>query len=153
MGSLNSPSNFRHHFQNYSYKTVGMVVGAGEEVSLEYSFQLHPDLDPVDYQISLNVFYDSETETFTSTFFNQTVELYYSTSDYDLEMVSGVLMAIFFTLMTIALAFVLCVPEAKFSSMFFSKAKSILASDGKGGNDDSDDESWEQMQSKRKKNK
>lgn len=71
MGSLNAPYDFNHHFQNYSYKPIGMVVNAGEEISLKYSFQLHPDLEPVDYQLAVTVFYDSETESFSTTFFNQ----------------------------------------------------------------------------------
>lgn len=71
MGSLNAPIDFRHHFQNYSYKPFGIVVKGGEEISLKYSFQLHPELDPVDYQLAVTVFYDSESESFSNTFFNQ----------------------------------------------------------------------------------
>lgn len=71
MASLNAPVDFRHHFQNYSYKPFGMVVKGGEEISLKYSFQLHPELDPVDYQLAVTVFYDSESESFSNTFFNQ----------------------------------------------------------------------------------
>jgi translocon-associated protein subunit alpha len=71
MGSLNAPFDFHHHFQNYSYKPVGMTVNSGEEISLQYSFQLHPDLEPVDYQLAVTVFYESETESFSTTFFNQ----------------------------------------------------------------------------------
>lgn len=71
MGSLNAPFDFRHHFQNYSYKPIGMVVKGGEEISLKYSFQLHPDLEPVEYQLAITVFYESESESFSTTFFNQ----------------------------------------------------------------------------------
>lgn len=71
MASLNAPVDFRHHFQNYSYKPFGIVVKGGEEISLRYSFQLHPELDPVDYQLAITVFYDSESESFSNTFFNQ----------------------------------------------------------------------------------
>jgi hypothetical protein len=71
MGSLNAPIDFRHHFQNYSYKPFGIVVKGGEEISLKYTFQLHPELDPVDYQLAVTVFYDSESESFSNTFFNQ----------------------------------------------------------------------------------
>jgi hypothetical protein len=71
MGSLNSPEDFRHHFQNYSYKPFGIVVKGGEEISLRYSFQLHPELSPVNYQLAVTVFYDSESEGFSNTFFNQ----------------------------------------------------------------------------------
>lgn len=157
MGSLNSPIYFRHHYQNYSYKPIGMLLGAGEEVSLEYNFQLHPDLDPVDYQLSINVFYDSETETFRSTFFNKSVELYYSSSDHDFEIITAVLTAFIFTFLTIALTYVLCVPDSKISSVLFSQAKSMIGNDGKGQtNSEDDDETWEAMQKKmlkKKKNK
>ncbi len=71
MGSLNSPMDFRHHYQNYSYKPVGMVVKSGEEISLQYEFQIHPDLEPVEYQLAITVFYESESESFSTTFFNQ----------------------------------------------------------------------------------
>lgn len=71
MGSLNAPFDFRHHFQNYSYKPIGMVIKNDEEITLQYSFQLHPDLEPVDYQLAITVFYESETEGFSTTFFNQ----------------------------------------------------------------------------------
>jgi translocon-associated protein subunit alpha len=71
MGSLNSPFEFRHHFQNYSYKTFGTLVKAGEEMSFKYTFQLHPDLEPVDYQLAVTVFYESDKQSFSTTFFNQ----------------------------------------------------------------------------------
>ena len=44
MGSLNSPFDFRHHFQNYSYRPFGVLLKSGEEISLKYGFQLHPEL-------------------------------------------------------------------------------------------------------------
>lgn len=33
MGSMNAPVDFRHHFENYSYKPFGIVVKGGEENS------------------------------------------------------------------------------------------------------------------------
>lgn len=71
MGSLNAPFDFSHHFQNYSYKPFGIVVKNDEEITLKYTFQLHPELEPVDYQLAVTVFYESETESFSTTFFNQ----------------------------------------------------------------------------------
>ena len=71
MGSLNSPHDFRHHFQNYSYKPIGQVVKSGEEITLQYGVQIHPDLEPVEYQLAITVFYESESESFSTTFFNQ----------------------------------------------------------------------------------
>jgi translocon-associated protein subunit alpha len=71
MGSLNSPVQFSHHYQNYSFKPFGTVVKSGEEITLKYSFTLHPDLEPSDYQLALTVFYDTSSEGFSSTFFNE----------------------------------------------------------------------------------
>jgi translocon-associated protein subunit alpha len=71
MGSLNSPFEFRHHFQNYSYKPFGTVVKPGEEITFNYNFQLHSELEPVDYQLAITVFYESDKQSFSTTFFNQ----------------------------------------------------------------------------------
>lgn len=71
MGSLNSPFEFSHHFQNYSYKTFGTIVKPGEEITFKYNFQLHKELEPVDYQLAITVFYESEQHSFSTTFFNQ----------------------------------------------------------------------------------
>jgi hypothetical protein len=40
MGSLNSPFDFNFHIQNYSYKPVGIVARPGEEITLDYQFQV-----------------------------------------------------------------------------------------------------------------
>lgn len=71
MGSLNFVYDFRHYIQNYTYKPFGIVVKGGEEVTLEYQFQLHPELEPIEYTLAHTVFYESEREAFTSTFVNQ----------------------------------------------------------------------------------
>lgn len=76
MGSLNSPFEFRHHFQNYSYKPFGIVVKPGEEVTFNYNFQLHAELEPVDYQLAITVFYESDKHAFSTTFFNQVFPLF-----------------------------------------------------------------------------
>jgi hypothetical protein len=45
--------------------------------SLATSFpQLHPNLQPAEYAIAHTIFYDDGMAGFSSTFFNQTVELY-----------------------------------------------------------------------------
>lgn len=71
MGSLNSPFEFQHHFQNYSYKPFGTIVKPGEEITFDYKFQLHTELEPVDYQLAITVFYESDKQSFSTTFFNQ----------------------------------------------------------------------------------
>jgi len=126
MGSLNAPIDFRHHFQNYSYKPFGMVVKGGEEISLRYSFQLHPELDPVDYQLAITVFYDSESESFSNTFFNQTVELYLPTSEYDMDTISAVLYSLLSTAFVVAVTVFACFPEAKFSQQVAKRLKKMF---------------------------
>eukprot|EP01038_Epipyxis_sp_PR26KG_P011284 gene11284-15138_t len=121
MGSLNSPYDFRHHFQNYSYKPFGVIIKAGEEITLNYALQLHSELEPIEYQLAITVFYESETESYSSTFFNQTVELYFPTSDYDLETVGSVLFSIFATVIVAIVTFYACSPDKKLP-MFFTAA-------------------------------
>lgn len=77
MGSLNSPFEFNHHFQNYTYKPFGTIVKPGEEITFDYKFQLHTELEPVDYQLAITIFYESDKQSFSTTFFNQ-VNLYNS---------------------------------------------------------------------------
>ena len=71
MGSLNHPMDFKYHIQNYTYKPFGIVVKGGEEITLEYEFQPHPDLEVAEYALAHTVFYHSDQEAFSSTFFNQ----------------------------------------------------------------------------------
>lgn len=123
MGSLNSPVDFRHYFQNYSYKPYGVIVKAGEEISFKYAFQIHTELEPIDYQLSITVFYESEKGSFSTTFFNQTVELYYPSNDFDLETVMSVLGAVLFTALIILVTVFSCFPEVKIPlvSEFFNQ--------------------------------
>jgi hypothetical protein len=128
MGSLNSPYDFRHHFQNYSYKPIGMVIKNDEEITLSYQFQLHPDLEPIDYQLAVTVFYDSEVERFSTTFFNQTVELYLPKADYDLETVSSLLYSLLLTIAVVLTATFACFPESKASQHITKVLKTISPS-------------------------
>lgn len=106
MGSLNSPVDFNYHIQNYSYKPIGVVVRSQEEVTLEYQFQLHPDLQPMQYALAHTVFYEDDSISYSSTFFNQTVEVYFREEDLDLE---TVVQLIFSFIFTVAIGFALCV--------------------------------------------
>mmetsp|Transcript_28652 Transcript_28652/g.48361 ORF Transcript_28652/g.48361 Transcript_28652/m.48361 type:complete len:240 (-) Transcript_28652:242-961(-) len=84
MGSLNSPFEFNFHVQNYSYKPLGIVVRPDEEFTFSYEFQLHPDLQPVEYSLAHTIFYEDNTRGYSTTFFNQTVELTYPTDEFDI---------------------------------------------------------------------
>lgn len=84
MGSLNSPFDFNFHVQNYSYKPLGVVIRPDEEFTFSYEFQLHPDLQPVEYSLSHTIFYEDNSRGYSTTFFNQTIELSYPTDEFDM---------------------------------------------------------------------
>jgi hypothetical protein len=75
MGSLNSPYDFNYFVQNFTYKPIGVVVKGGEEITLEYQFQVHPMLEPVDFTFASVVFYESDELAYSNTFFNQVTVL------------------------------------------------------------------------------
>lgn len=111
MGSLNSPYDFNFHIQNYSYKPFGIVVKAGEEYTFDYQFQLHQNLEPVEYALAHTVFYEDDSSGFSSTFFNQTVELYYPHDEYDFETLGQLLFALASTLFIAVLTYYGCSNE------------------------------------------
>ena len=71
MGSLNHIYDFRHYIQNYTYQPFGMVIKAGEELTLQYTFQIHPELEATEYVLSDTVFYENDRGAYATTFFNQ----------------------------------------------------------------------------------
>lgn len=73
MGSLNSPFDFNFFIYNFSAMNYNMIVQGEEEYSFYYRFQTPNDLDPVDYQVALTVFYENDEELFSHTFFNGSV--------------------------------------------------------------------------------
>merc|ERR1719478_441928 len=64
MGSLNSPFDFNYYIQNFSEFNYNMIVQEQEEFSFHYRFQTAINLDPVDYQVALTVFYENDDELF-----------------------------------------------------------------------------------------
>jgi hypothetical protein len=135
MGSLNSPADFSYHIQNYSYKPVGVVVRPQEEVTVEYQFQLHPDLQPMQYALAHTVFYEDDSISYSSTFFNQTVDLYFREEDMDLETVVQLLFSAIFTVGIVFALVVICVPGMG-SKRHLLFAKSHRSSGSSSGNDD-----------------
>ena len=72
MGSLNHAKGYNLFIQNYSYKTVGILVQPGEELSLHYDFDLHKELEAMEYTLSHTVFYSNEKHRgFSTTFYNE----------------------------------------------------------------------------------
>jgi hypothetical protein len=121
MGSLNSPFNFDFYIQNYSYKIFGVVVNPGEEVSLDYQFQLHPNLEPSEYVVAHTVFYENERrQPYSSTFFNETVELYFDSNDFGLDSMLQLIGGVIFTIGTIVVAFYACTLDQRSSIKVFN---------------------------------
>lgn len=75
-GSLNSPVDFNVHLQNFTQLGYGQVIKPGEELSLEYKFLPDPRLEPRDFIVALTAFYvDSQGKWYSSTFFNETINI------------------------------------------------------------------------------
>jgi translocon-associated protein subunit alpha len=93
-GSLNSPADFSLHVQNFTMAPFGEVIGPGEEVSVNYKFTPDSRAPPRDFVVALTAFYsDSKGQWYSSTFFNQTVDIVEVKKMVDWELVS--LVAIF----------------------------------------------------------
>lgn len=101
-GSLNSQFQFFIYIQNFTGQPYGQVVEPGTEASLEYKFFPSPQLDPIELQMALTVFYEDAIthKSYASTFYNGTVDFVDNTSPLDvrsglkLTLVGGVFAAI-----------------------------------------------------------
>jgi hypothetical protein len=74
MGSLNDPADFAQYMHNFSGLAVGEPVEAGGEMSLAYPIPVprFPDY-PFTLQMAITVFYEDDSEYYSTTFFNETV--------------------------------------------------------------------------------
>eukprot|EP00993_Chasmostoma_nieuportense_P002500 NODE_3290_length_994_cov_887.232987_g3144_i0.p1 GENE.NODE_3290_length_994_cov_887.232987_g3144_i0~~NODE_3290_length_994_cov_887.232987_g3144_i0.p1 ORF type:complete len:259 (-),score=40.20 NODE_3290_length_994_cov_887.232987_g3144_i0:146-922(-) len=76
VGYLTSPSDRSYFIQNFTGKLYNLPVRAEEEICLVYRFKPDPNIEPRDYGLVLQVFYNStDSETFLSTVFNSTVDV------------------------------------------------------------------------------
>jgi hypothetical protein len=86
----------------FTGQPYGQVVEPGTEASLEYKFFPSPQLDPIELQMALTVFYEDAIthKSYASTFYNGTVDFVDNTSPLDvrsglkLTLVGGVFAAI-----------------------------------------------------------
>lgn len=108
MGSLNSPFDFNYFIQNFSGFNYNLIVQEQEEYSFHYRFQTAINLDPVDYQVALTVFYENDDELFSHTFFNESVAFYEKGALIDWEstfkVVGGLAMTVLVVLMFSSIA-------------------------------------------------
>jgi len=83
-GSVNAPTDFRMHIQNFTVARPFQTVPAGQEVSLSYFFKPDAMLDPREYIIALTAVYEDESgKKYSNTFFNETIEIYEPESAFD----------------------------------------------------------------------
>lgn len=76
MGSINSPASFKVYVHNLSAQIYDVVVGPGEEASLQYSFTPNKAIVPREFLVALTTFYtDTAGKEFSTTFFNKTADI------------------------------------------------------------------------------
>ncbi|GJQ11217.1 hypothetical protein GpartN1_g3008.t1 [Galdieria partita] len=59
-GALHSPLQFNYYVQNFSLLYVNYTIGPGKELTFSYRFQPHIQLEPANYIMSLDLFYEGE---------------------------------------------------------------------------------------------
>eukprot|EP00976_Prorocentrum_cordatum_P087494 1186929-Prorocentrum_minimum.AAC.3 len=84
-GSINAPMDFRVYVQNWTSPVNNAIVPVDTQGS--FSIKIKPDvnLQARDFILALTVFYESDGEIYSSTFFNGTVYLVEPTGSLDLE--------------------------------------------------------------------
>ena len=109
------------------------------------------ELEPVEYQLAITVFYDNAAENkgFSSTFFNQTIQLHLSTSEYDIESIFWMLWGFATLFGIILLSYVLLVSDSKWGAALFAMVSKSSYKKTGNGVDKSDD--WIEVNNSRKK--
>lgn len=78
VGSINSPEKYEMFIQNFTIGRYFAPLAPGAEASLEYKFRADPILGstpPREFIVALHLFYEVEGAYFSTTFFNQTVDI------------------------------------------------------------------------------
>ena len=93
MGSLNNVDDFPLYYRNFTRKNFNTVIAAQSteegkkkinEYTFVYSFELSDKYaDAKQYLSALTVFYETEAETFSTTFFNSTITLVNGDASFD----------------------------------------------------------------------
>ncbi|GMH42838.1 hypothetical protein BSKO_10757 [Bryopsis sp. KO-2023] len=98
MGSLNLPQEFSYYVQNFTLNHYWSVVKPEEEATFQYKFRPDKSLSPMELRVALTVFYQDDKGTpFSSTFFNETIDIVevFKAVDYEAIMMLAVMIAIF----------------------------------------------------------
>eukprot|EP00898_Chlorokybus_atmophyticus_P003365 jgi/Chlat1/4029/Chrsp26S03991 len=74
--ALKHPMDQRVMIQNFTVRNYSVEVGPGEQTSLSYNFAVDANLQPRVFPLQATLFYTGEDGTpYTSTFFNNTIEV------------------------------------------------------------------------------
>ncbi|KAJ1446615.1 hypothetical protein M885DRAFT_545736 [Pelagophyceae sp. CCMP2097] len=74
-GSLNNVKEYKYHLQNFSYDGEAHDSAVGEDLTLDYTFDLADHLDAGEWRVAATVFYNVGDSAYATTFFNETVTL------------------------------------------------------------------------------
>lgn len=99
VGSINSPEKYEMFIQNFTTMRYFTPLEPGAEASIEYKFRADPILGATparEFTVALHLFYETEGQYASTTFFNQTVELTERPKvvDFDLLWLAATLLAI-----------------------------------------------------------
>ncbi|KIZ03292.1 Translocon-associated protein subunit alpha [Monoraphidium neglectum] len=78
VGSINSPEKYEMFIQNFTIGRYFAPLAPGAEASIEYKFRADPILGSTparEFIVALHLFYEVEGSYFSTTFFNQTVDI------------------------------------------------------------------------------
>ena len=112
-GSLNPPYAYEHYIQNFTSRPFGTKVLPDEEITLHYEFMLSKELDVAqEYAMAHSVLYEVEGKyRYANVFFNQPIELYDATSDFESGSIFELIQIIVTTVGMVALAVAACLPN------------------------------------------
>eukprot|EP00298_Acanthocystis_sp_HF-20_P018917 c22073_g1_i1.p1 GENE.c22073_g1_i1~~c22073_g1_i1.p1 ORF type:complete len:221 (-),score=84.79 c22073_g1_i1:90-752(-) len=82
-GSLLSPFDLNYFVQNFTAMELGLVVEPGHSISVLYRYAPYTTLEPTFYALATWLHYHTAKTEHVSTIFNQTIELYEPTTEFD----------------------------------------------------------------------
>jgi len=83
--SLMYPLDFRYYIQNYTKQQVYGSVNPGQQVSFLYIFYPDSMLEPREFGLTAQVWYNSELDNFTSVFYNNTIQFIEDSTPFDVQ--------------------------------------------------------------------
>jgi len=86
VATLRYPVDWKVHVQNFTRKVFGVTVNPTEQASFHYSFAPDALLEPREFGVTANVYYeDTEGANFTSVFCNHTILLVEPVDNFDAQ--------------------------------------------------------------------